>query len=237
VSTKEHGKSSGKPRQRSRKPKQRDQKADQQQRPTPDQRDEDQIGAMVASTDALTNAVAPPSELSLSGASTALIGDVAPTDAPSIGDVQEADQQQRPMPDQRDEDQIGAMAASAEPLTTSVAPPSELPASETSIPLIGDVAPTAAPSIGDVAPAEKRPVSIRTIASAYGTYTEKSFQETSSFVEKLMSVRSFDKAIEAQTEFAKQAQATFVAESQKICELYTELTKQTFRSWQGFRSR
>jgi hypothetical protein len=43
-----------------------------------------------------------------------------------------------------------------------------------------------------------------------------------------MSARSFDKAIEVQTEFARQAYANFVAESQKICELYSELAKQIF---------
>jgi len=221
VSTKEHEKSSGKPRRRSGKPKQRGQKADQQQRPTPDQRDEDQIGAMVASTDPLTNDVAPPSELPSSDTSTPLIGDVAPMDAPSIGDVA-----------RMDAPSVGDVASTG-PLTKDVAAPSELLSSDASTPLIGDVVPTDVPSIGDVAPADNRPVSIRTIANAYGTYTEKSFHETSSFVEKLMGVRSFDKVIEVQTEFARQAHATFVAESQKICELYTELTKQIFRSWQG----
>ncbi len=55
-----------------------------------------------------------------------------------------------------------------------------------------------------------------------------------SFVEKLMGVRSFDKAIEVQSEFARQAYANSVAESQKICELYGELAKQIFRPWEGF---
>ena len=82
---------------------------------------------------------------------------------------------------------------------------------------------------GAVAPADNCPISIQTIANAYGNYTEKSFQETRSFVEKLMGVRSFDKAMEVQTEFARQAYANFVAESQKICELYSELARQTFR--------
>jgi hypothetical protein len=53
-------------------------------------------------------------------------------------------------------------------------------------------------------------------------------------VEKLMRAPSFDKAIEVQTEFARQAYANFVAESQKICELYSELAKQIFRPWEGF---
>ena len=92
-----------------------------------------------------------------------------------------------------------------------------------------------APSIGAVTPADNCPVSIQTIANAYTDYTKKSFQETGSFVEKLMAVRSFDKAIEVQTEFARQAYANFVAELQKICELYSELAKQIiFRPWEGF---
>ncbi len=49
-----------------------------------------------------------------------------------------------------------------------------------------------------------------------------------------MGARSFDKAIEVQTEFAGQTYANFVAESQKIRELYSELAKQIFRSWEGF---
>ncbi len=48
-----------------------------------------------------------------------------------------------------------------------------------------------------------------------------------------MGVRSFDKAIEVQTEFARQAYGNFVAESQKIFGLYSELARQTFRPWQG----
>ncbi|WP_433994635.1 phasin family protein [Bradyrhizobium lablabi] len=87
------------------------------------------------------------------------------------------------------------------------------------------------------APADGHPVSIQTIAIAYGDYTKKSFQETRSFVEKFMGVQSFDKAIELQTEFARQAYANFVAESQKILELYSELAKQIFKPWEALRPR
>ena len=62
---------------------------------------------------------------------------------------------------------------------------------------------------------------LQAIASAYGDYTKKSFEDTKSFVEKLSGVKSLDKAIEVQTEFAKSAYETFVAESQKIAGLYT----------------
>ena len=67
------------------------------------------------------------------------------------------------------------------------------------------------------------------IASAYGDYTKKSFEDTKSLVEKLSGVKSLDKALEVQTEYAKSAYETLVAESQKIAGLYTDLAKQTFK--------
>jgi hypothetical protein len=163
MSTTHQDKSSGKPRQRSQKRSQRGQKPEQQQSPKLDQRDEDQISPMVASTDAPTNGAAPPANA----------------------------------------------------------------------PLIGEVAPADALPIGAAAPADDRPISIQNIANAYVDYTKKSFQENRSLVEKLMGVRSFDKAIEVQTEFARQAFANFVAESQKICELYSKLATQILRPWEG----
>ncbi len=74
---------------------------------------------------------------------------------------------------------------------------------------------------------------LQAIASAYGDYTKKSFEDTKSFVEKLSGVSSLDKAIEVQTEYAKSAYETFVAESQKIAGLYTNLAKQTFKPLEG----
>ena len=74
---------------------------------------------------------------------------------------------------------------------------------------------------------------LQAIASAYGEYTKKSFEDTKSFVEKLSGVKSLDKAMEVQTEFAKSAYETFVAESQKIAGLYTDLAKQTFKPLEG----
>jgi phasin family protein len=74
---------------------------------------------------------------------------------------------------------------------------------------------------------------VQAIASAYGDYTKKSYEDTKSLVEKLSGVKSIDKAIEAQTEFAKSAFESFVAESQKIATMYTDLAKQTFKPYEG----
>jgi hypothetical protein len=114
--------------------------------------------------------------------------------------VPKPEQQQSPMLDQREEDQIDPMVASA-------------------------------PTNSAATPADNYPISIQTIANAYGDYTKKSLLESRSFVEKLMAVRSLDKAIEVQTEFTRQTYANFVAESQKICELYREFARQIFQPW------
>jgi hypothetical protein len=84
-----------------------------------------------------------------------------------------------------------------------------------------------------VAPANTLAIDFQTIATAYSNYSKKSFEQTKAYVEKLAGVRSLDKAIEIQTEFAKQAYETFVSESQKIRELYSGLAKQSFRPLEG----
>ena len=63
---------------------------------------------------------------------------------------------------------------------------------------------------------------------------KKSFEDTKAFVEKLSGVRSLDKAIEVQTEFAKTSYETFVTESQKIGALYDDLAKQSYKPFGGF---
>jgi hypothetical protein len=78
------------------------------------------------------------------------------------------------------------------------------------------------------------PGGFQAIATAYGDYTKKSFDDTKSFVEKLSGVKSFEKAIEIQTEFAKTAYETFVTESQKIGAMYGDLAKQSYKPFGGF---
>ena len=78
---------------------------------------------------------------------------------------------------------------------------------------------------------------VQAIATAYGEYTRKSFDDTKSLVEGLSGVKSIDKALEVQTEYAKSAYDTFVTESQKIAGLYTDLARQTFKPLENIASR
>ena len=77
------------------------------------------------------------------------------------------------------------------------------------------------------------PVSLQTIAAAYGDYTTKSLEEVKSFVEKLSGARSLDKAIAIQSEFAQHAFQNLVADTQKIYGLYGALAKETFKPFGG----
>ena len=50
---------------------------------------------------------------------------------------------------------------------------------------------------------------VQAIATTVGDYTKKSFEDGNAFVEKLAGVKSLEKAIEAQTEYAKSAHEAF----------------------------
>ena len=150
---------------------------------------------------------------------------------------QKPEPQQSPKLEQQDEDRISQMDASTDAPTNGATAPANGPLVGAAAPAntlsIGVAAPADALSIGAAAPADDCPVSIQTIANAYVDYTRESLQESRSFVEKLMGVRSFDNAIQVQTEFTRQAVVNFVGGSQKICELYGKLATQMVRPWEG----
>ncbi len=122
---------------------------------------------------------------------------------------------------------------SVEFVPTEISVPADQPLIAEVIPVIIPPTESAATPVETAAAADHVSVGIHSIASAYKTYANKSLEQTGSFVEKLMSARSFDKAAEIQIEFARQAYANLIAESQNICQLYSRLTGQMFQSWQG----
>jgi Phasin protein len=160
-------------------------------------------------------------------------------------------QPQSPKPDQSQDareqigeqigEQIEATVASADtsPIgaTASIDAAPIDAAAPTDAPAIEAVAPADTPPIGAAPSATTAAVNLRTIANAYGDYTLKSLEEAQSFVDKLTGVRSLNKAVEVQTEFAKQACETFVTESQKISELHKELARQMFKPLQSLVAR
>ncbi len=85
-----------------------------------------------------------------------------------------------------------------------------------------------------VATANECQKNVQAIATAFSDYAKKSFEEGSAFIEKLVSAKSWDKALELQTEYARNSYELFVAESQKIGGLYADLAKQSYKPFEGF---
>ena len=72
------------------------------------------------------------------------------------------------------------------------------------------------------------------IAVECADYSKRVLEEGTAALEKLFGVKSFDKAIEVQTEFAKTAYEGFVAKASKIGELYADLAKETYKPFESY---
>ena len=71
------------------------------------------------------------------------------------------------------------------------------------------------------------------IAVETADYAKKSFEQSTSVVEKLVGAKTLDKAIEIHTDFLKTAYEGFVAQSTKVGELYASLAKDAFKPYEG----
>ena len=72
------------------------------------------------------------------------------------------------------------------------------------------------------------------IATEVADYSKKSFEDGTKVMEKLLGVKSLEKAIEIQTDYAKTAYEGFVAGATRIGELYADLTKETYKPFESY---
>ena len=72
------------------------------------------------------------------------------------------------------------------------------------------------------------------VATEVADYSKKSFEDGSKVMEKLLGVKSFEKAIEIQTDYAKSAYEGFVAQATKMGELYADLAKETYKPFEAY---
>lgn len=75
------------------------------------------------------------------------------------------------------------------------------------------------------------------IAAETADYARKSFEQTSSTVEKLLGVQTFDKAMEIQTAFVKGAYDNLVSQTAKMSALYSNLATETMKPFEGILSK
>jgi hypothetical protein len=71
------------------------------------------------------------------------------------------------------------------------------------------------------------------IATEITDYSRRSFENGSKAMEKLLGVKSLDKAIEVQSEYARAIYEDYTAEVTKLGALYTDLAKEVFRPYEG----
>jgi hypothetical protein len=69
---------------------------------------------------------------------------------------------------------------------------------------------------------------LKAIATAHADFAKTSFEQGKTYVEQLGQVKSLDQAVELHTHYAKTAYETFVAEANKISDLYKEFGKELF---------
>ena len=78
---------------------------------------------------------------------------------------------------------------------------------------------------------------IQAIATDAADYTKKSFETSTAAYEKLVGVKTLDKAVEIQSEFARTAYEAYVAQASKIGAALTNLAKDSFKPFEGALSR
>jgi hypothetical protein len=67
------------------------------------------------------------------------------------------------------------------------------------------------------------------IAAEITDYTKRSFEESTSTVEKLLSAKSFEQAVEIQTGYAKRAYDDYMHQVSKLGGLYADLAKEAYK--------
>jgi hypothetical protein len=63
-------------------------------------------------------------------------------------------------------------------------------------------------------------------------YSKKAFEDGTAAVEKLFGVKSLDKAVEVQTEYARSAYEGFVAKASRLGELYADLATEAYKPYE-----
>jgi len=74
---------------------------------------------------------------------------------------------------------------------------------------------------------------MQAIATEAADYSKKSFEDGLAHFEKLSGVRSVEAVVELQTAFVKSSYEGFVAEATKLGEMYADLAKGAYKSYEA----
>lgn len=73
---------------------------------------------------------------------------------------------------------------------------------------------------------------LQTIASETADYSKKSLEQGTAVTEKLLAVKTLDKAVEVQSDFAKSSYEEFVGQATKINEMYAGMAKEVYKPFE-----
>ena len=71
------------------------------------------------------------------------------------------------------------------------------------------------------------------VATEMADYSKRSFENSTKAMEKLFGVKSLDKAIEVQSEYAKSIFEDYTAQVTKLGQLYTDMAKEAFKPFEA----
>jgi hypothetical protein len=71
------------------------------------------------------------------------------------------------------------------------------------------------------------------IAIEMADYTRKAFEDGNAAAEKILGAKSFDKALEVQSDYVKASYEQFVAQATKVGELYAGLAQEAYRPFES----
>src|ERR1700726_1009796 len=75
--------------------------------------------------------------------------------------------------------------------------------------------------------------SMQAIAVELADYSKRVFEQGTAATEKLMGVKSLDKAFEVQSDFVRNSYEGFVAQATKLSELYADLAKEAYKPFEN----
>jgi hypothetical protein len=73
------------------------------------------------------------------------------------------------------------------------------------------------------------PKAVQAIAVEMAEYSKRSFENAAKAMQNLLAVKSLDKAMEVQSEYAKTAYENYTAQITKLGQFYSELAKEAFK--------
>lgn len=74
---------------------------------------------------------------------------------------------------------------------------------------------------------------VQAIAVECADYSKKSFEQGSATMEKLLGVKTLDKAMEIQADYLKSAYEGYIAQATKVGEMYVDLAKEIYKPYEG----